>query len=88
MCPGDRRRPATQNNFHNALYVLMTLIGLNARAEVHTSDGRIDLLVETPAYVYIIELKHNGTAEQALRQIEVKVRGSRSGRLRGGSRGI
>lgn len=61
-----------ENNFHNALYVLMTLIGLNARAEVHTSDGRIDLLVETPAYVYIIELKHNGTAEQALRQIEVK----------------
>lgn len=61
-----------ENNFHNAFYILVTLIGLNAKAEVHTSDGRIDLLIETPDYVYIIELKYDASAEDALQQIDDK----------------
>ena len=61
-----------ENNFHNAFYILVTLIGLDAKAEVHTSDGRIDLLIETPDYVYVIELKYDASAEEALRQIEEK----------------
>lgn len=61
-----------ENNFHNAFYILMTLIGIDAKAEVHTSDGRIDMVMETPKYVYIIELKYDSTPEVALRQIEEK----------------
>ena len=61
-----------ENNFHNAFYILLTLIGIDAKAETHTSDGRIDLLIETPDYVYVIELKYDGTSEDALRQIEDK----------------
>ena len=61
-----------ENNFHNAFYILTTLIGLDAKAEVHTSDGRIDLLIETPKYVYVIELKYDSTPEVALRQIAEK----------------
>ncbi|MDE6511235.1 MAG: ATP-binding protein, partial [Muribaculaceae bacterium] len=61
-----------ENNFHNAFYILTTLIGIDAKAEVHTSDGRIDLLIETPRYIYVIELKYDGTPEEALRQIEEK----------------
>ncbi|MBD5420487.1 MAG: AAA family ATPase, partial [Bacteroides sp.] len=48
------------------------LIGLDAKAEAHTSDGRIDLLIETPDYVYVIELKYDASADDALRQIEDK----------------
>ena len=61
-----------ENNFHNAFYILTTLIGIDAKAEVHTSDGRIDLLIETRKYIYVIELKYDGTPEAALRQIEEK----------------
>ncbi len=61
-----------ENNFHNAFYILVTLIGIDAKAEAHTSDGRIDLLIETPEYAYIIELKYDSSAEEALRQIEDK----------------
>ncbi|MDE6291173.1 MAG: ATP-binding protein [Muribaculaceae bacterium] len=61
-----------ENNFHNAFYILTTLIGIDAKAEVHTSDGRIDLLIETPRYIYVIELKYDGTPDEALRQIEEK----------------
>ncbi len=61
-----------ENNFHNAFFLLTSLIGLKTKAEVHTSDGRIDLLIETPKYIYIIELKYDHSAEEALRQIEDK----------------
>ena len=62
----------SENNFHNALYILLTLIGIDAKVEVHTSDGRIDLLIETPRYVYILELKYDASALEALRQIDEK----------------
>ncbi|MDE7413047.1 MAG: ATP-binding protein [Muribaculaceae bacterium] len=58
-----------ENNFHNVIYVLMTLIGIDAKAEVHTSDGRIDLLIETSNFIYVIELKYDGTPGEALCQI-------------------
>ncbi len=61
-----------ENNFHNALYILLTLIGVEAKAEVHTSDGRIDLLIENTGYIYVIELKYDGTAQEALAQINAK----------------
>ena len=61
-----------ENNFHNIFYVLATLIGLDAKAEVHTSNGRVDLLIETPKFIYVIELKYDSSPEQALRQIEEK----------------
>lgn len=61
-----------ENNFQNAIYILLTLIGIDAKAEVHTSDGRIDILVETPQYIYIIELKYDASPEEALHQIEEK----------------
>ncbi|MDE6194462.1 MAG: PD-(D/E)XK nuclease domain-containing protein [Muribaculaceae bacterium] len=63
-------RMDNENNFHNASYILVTLIGLDAKSEAHTSDGRIGLLIETPDYVYVIELKYDASAEKALRQIE------------------
>lgn len=61
-----------ENNFHNAFYLLMDLIGLDTQAEVSTSDGSIDLLIKTEDYIYIIELKYNHSAEEALRQIDDK----------------
>lgn len=61
-----------ENNFHNTFYILVTLLGIDTKAEVHTSDGRIDLLIETPEFIYIIELKYDATPEQALRRIEEK----------------
>lgn len=61
-----------ENNFQNALYILMSLIGINTSAEVYTSDGRIDLLLKTTKYIFIIELKYDGSAEAALRQINEK----------------
>jgi hypothetical protein len=39
---------------------------------VQTADGRIDCVVETKKHVYCFEFKLNGTAEEALAQIDSK----------------
>lgn len=58
--------------FENNLYLLFNLIGVNTAAEYHTSRGRIDLLVQMPKYVYVMELKLDGTPQEALDQIDEK----------------
>ena len=40
------------------------------RVEERQSQGRVDCVVETPDYVYVFEFKLDGTAAEALRQIE------------------
>lgn len=58
--------------FHNTLYVFFKLLGFYVEVERHTIDGRMDILIQTPDYVYILELKVNQTAAIALQQIEEK----------------
>lgn len=61
-----------ENNFQNTLYIFMALLGLKVKAEAKTSDGRIDLQIESFDFVYIIELKYGGSAQEAITQIERK----------------
>lgn len=61
-----------ERNVQNTLLVVFTLIGLKVDVEYRTSDGRIDILVRTDRYVYIMELKYNSTAVEALAQIKGK----------------
>jgi hypothetical protein len=62
----------TENHYQNVLFILCNLCGLYTKAEYHTSDGRVDMTIETPDYVYIFEFKYNGTAEEAMAQIKEK----------------
>lgn len=62
-----------ENNFHNAFFLLMDLVGLDTEAESATSDGMIDITIKTEDYIYVIELKYNGSAEKAFKQIEDKM---------------
>lgn len=62
-----------ENNFHNAFFLLMDLIGIDAETEVATSYGSIDLVLKTDDYIYIIELKYDSSAHKALDQIEEKL---------------
>ena len=59
--------------FHYTFYLIMRLISIyTVYTEKVQSNGRVDCIVETPEYVYIFEFKLDGTAEEALRQIEEK----------------
>lgn len=62
----------TEKYFQNTLYVFFRLLGFYVNVERHTTGGRMDILIETPDYIYILELKVNQTAAVALQQIEEK----------------
>ncbi|MGN0190623.1 MAG: AAA family ATPase [Candidatus Cryptobacteroides sp.] len=61
-----------EKNFQYAMYIIMELLCEYVQAERSTSNGRIDLLLQTKDYIYIVELKTDNTAEAALQQIEDK----------------
>ncbi len=67
-----KMRMDNENNFHNAFFLLTSLIGLDTDTETSTSDGSIDLLIKTERYIYIVELKYDGSAKQAMDQINEK----------------
>ena len=56
--------------FQNVLYVIFTMMGFYTEVERHTSDGRMDMLIQTQDYIYILEFKLDRSADEALRQIE------------------
>lgn len=59
-------------HYQNVLFIVFKLLGFYTEVEYHTSRGRIDLVLKTDRYIYVMEFKLDGTAEEALRQIEEK----------------
>ena len=70
--PYDSVKGDKENHFQNMMWVVFKMMGFYSHTEYHTSNGRIDLLLETPKYRYIMEFKLDGTAEEALQQIKDK----------------
>ena len=62
----------SEKDFQYAMFIIVQLLGIDVQAEYQTSDGRIDLLIKTDNYIYIIEIKLGGTVDEALKQIEEK----------------
>ena len=59
--------------FHYTFYLIFRLISVyTVYTEKALSQGRVDCIVETPDYIYIFEFKLDGTADEALAQIEEK----------------
>ena len=57
--------------FHYTFYLILRLISVyTVYTEKQQSQGRVDCIIETKDYVYIFEFKLDGTADEALRQIE------------------
>ena len=68
--PYTTKDVAFEHDFQTVIYLVFTLLGQYVHAEVHSAEGRADCIVETDAYVYLFEFKRDGTAEEALSQIE------------------
>ena len=75
--PYTMRRKETEREreryFHYTFYLLMRMVSCyTVYTEKQQSEGRVDCIVETPLYIYIFEFKLDGTADEALQQIEEK----------------
>ena len=59
-------------HYQNVLFIVFKLVGFYVKAEYHTSEGRVDLVLQTDKFIYVMEFKLDGTAEEALQQIDEK----------------
>lgn len=59
-------------HYQNVLFIVFKLLGFYTQVEYMTSNGRIDMIVKTDKYIYVIEFKLNGSAEDAIKQINEK----------------
>lgn len=62
----------TEKDFQYAMYIISALLGEYVQVERTTSNGRIDLIIQTKEFVYLFELKVNADADVALKQIDEK----------------
>ena len=59
-------------HYRNMMYLVSSLVGLTVHTEYQTSNGRIDLVMETAEYVYVMEFKLERPAHVAMEQIDDK----------------
>lgn len=59
-----------EGHYQQMFYIIFALLtGYSIQVEVHTSKGRVDVVIETADTVYVIELKFNKSPQEALTQI-------------------
>ena len=65
--------PERERYFHYTFYLILRLVSTYmVYTEKQLSHGRADCIIETDKYVYIFEFKLDGTAQEALQQINDK----------------
>ena len=64
--------PASEGHFTAMLYVMFSLLSNYCYSQVRTATGRMDILLKTDTTVYVMELKMDGSADEALQQIDNK----------------
>ncbi len=58
--------------YQTIFYIILTLLGITIDVEVATNTGRIDAMIKTEKFIYIIEFKLQTAASKALEQIKTK----------------
>lgn len=58
--------------FQSCLYLMLRALGFEPQAELQTCNARIDMILQTRRYIYIFELKTDGTPQDAIDQINEK----------------
>ena len=67
--PYTRADDPFENYFQTVLWLIFTLLGYYVSCEMHQAQGWVDCVIETASHVYVMELKRDGTAADALAQI-------------------
>ena len=66
-------RKKTRENFYKLIiYTVFTLLNSKVNTEVKSILGRADIVIQTKNEVFVLELKVDGTVEEALAQIDGK----------------
>ena len=61
-----------ENHYTQMLYVIFSLLGLHVDSQVRTAKGRLDVVVKTDDHIYVMEVKLDRPAREAIEQIDSK----------------
>ena len=70
--PYDMTDRQNEQMWQTIVYVVLRSIGVNVNGEVKTHDGCIDMVIDLPNDIYIIEFKLDKPAAEAMEQIKGK----------------
>ena len=70
--PYDMTDRQNEQMWQTICYVVLRSIGVNVNGEVKTHDGRMDMVVDLPNDIYIVEFKLDKPASEAIEQIKGK----------------
>ncbi len=62
----------TEKHYQTIIYLIFSLLGFYIRTEVKSAIGRADAVCHTDNCIYVFEFKADGSAEEALKQIDEK----------------
>ena len=67
-----KNAPTSEGHFTAMLYMMFSLMSNYCYSQVRTAAGRMDILLKTGTTVYVMELKMDGSVDEALQQIDDK----------------
>ena len=68
----NRLSNKNERDFQTVFYLIFNLMGAYIKVEEDSAIGRADAVVHMPDATYVFELKYDGSAEEALKQIDEK----------------
>jgi hypothetical protein len=60
----------TEAYYHRIFYFFFRTLNNEVNAEVRSAKGACDIVIKTPKYIYVVEIKIDSSSDVALRQIE------------------
>ena len=68
----NRLSNKNERDFQTVFYLIFNLMGALIKVEEDSAIGRADAVLHLPTAIYVFELKFDGSAEEALKQIDDK----------------
>ncbi len=68
----NRLSNKNERDFQTVFYLIFNLMGAFIKVEEESAIGRADAVLQLPTATYVFELKYDGSAEEAIKQIEDK----------------
>ena len=68
----NRLSNKNERDFQTVFYLIFNLMGAFMKVEENSAIGRADAVIHMPDAIYVFELKYDGSAEEAIKQIDDK----------------
>lgn len=68
----DMFEKGSEKIYHGLMHIAFSLVGMHTESEIHTKNGRCDMMIRASGTVHVIEIKFGGSAADALAQVKAR----------------